>query len=541
MNNVQLTTCCEVGTKYDCENDYYPDFLKSIKNNFRLMVGSGIPLFTTYPEKKLFDAFLNNLPDEARQHYRCDACRHFVNNYGGLVTISFDGKIESVLWNGEVPEFFSKSVKAMRDIVLKSRVRGVFLSELMTLGHPVTGEWHHMSVNLPSEIVYQPRLKTANQMIAEKREDFRILSSGISEYPVKIIDQALTLLRTESLVRFEKCLGVAEWLKDLYTRCSNTKNTYNQDNILWLAVATAPSGYCHIKSSMIGTLLDDIVDGLSFESISRRFADKMDSLQYQRPQVAPTEGNVIQAEKIIEKLGNQKSFIRRFARLDELEKIWVPKEKKEQIKNTGVFSHLITKNINEQLPKMDIPGITMTWEKFLKTVIPFAEKIEYFVKHGLHNFSSILTASHEDAPPIIQWDNEEKRNPFSWYIYRGGSPYSMWGLSLGYCKVSAICFQPSMWYSESLHHGKGIMFILEGAKDTNYKNIGNCLFPEILKSELREIRSTIEAYSKDTNIEGYEESSASGIILEYDTKWDTMFRVTTNTGEVLVYKLDRWD
>lgn len=53
---------------------------------------------------------------------------------------------------------------------------------------------------------------------------------------------------------------------------------------------------------MIGTLLDDIASGMSFDSVSRRFAEKMHPLQYQRPQAAPSAGNIAQAEKIVEKL-----------------------------------------------------------------------------------------------------------------------------------------------------------------------------------------------------------------------------------------------
>ncbi|WP_459478023.1 hypothetical protein [Clostridium saccharoperbutylacetonicum] len=290
---------------------------------------------------------------------------------------------------------------------------------------------------------------------------------------------------------------------------------------------------------MIGTLLDDIVSGLSFDSVSRRFAEKMHPLQYQRPQAAPKAGNVAEAEKLVEKLGIQKSFNRRFAKLEELNKIWTSKEKQELPKNKGIFSHLITKEKKVQ-SKMEIPAITMTWRKFSETVLPFAEDIEYLVKEGKYNFSAILTAVHEDAPPIFQWDSEEKRNPFSWYVYVDGSDHSRWNLNIGYCKVTGICMQPSMWYDENSYHSKSVFFILEGAKDKRNKNSGNSLFPEMLKSELRQIRSTIEAYSKTQDIEGYDEASACGIKLEYNGKWDAVFRVTTNTGTA-TYKLDRWD
>jgi len=525
--------------KYVNDHDQYPEFEESVKKYFNSIVNLQEKLFTTNSEG-LFEAYLDNLPKEARQHYNCKTCKNFIERYGVLVTISDSGEMESAIWNdSNVPDFFKQSVKAMRNIVLKSKVNGIFVSEVRTLGQPVAGQWSHLSVTLPSEMVYTPRLINAKQAMAVKLEEFRILVNSLSEYPIEAVEQAVTLLKTEALYSSERCLGVAEWLMDLHTRRSNVKNNNNADNIVWLAVATAPIGYCHIKSSMIGTLLDDIVAGLPFESISSRFAEKMHPLRYQRPQAAPTEGNIAQAEKIVEKLGIQKSLVRRFAREDELEKLWTPKKRKETIKSGGVFSHLIAKSIKEQ-PKMEIPPVTMTWRKFSETVLPLAENIEYLVQDRNSNYSAILTASYEDAPPILQWDSEEKRNPFSWYVYTGGSNYSRWGLSIGYCKVTAICLQPSMWYGEYPHHSKSVFFILEGAKDRDYKGSGNCLFPANLKAELREIRSTIEAYSKSATIENYDNSSACGIKLEYGASWDVVFRVTTNTGTA-TYKLDRWD
>jgi len=540
MNKSELTIGNTAGDgEYINDNDQYPEFLESVNKYFNLMISKRNKLFTTNCDG-LFEAYLANLPEEARQHYICSTCRHFINRYGGLVTISDNGEMESAIWNdSDVPEFFAQSIKAMKNIVLKSKVNGVFISENETLGQPATGQWTHISVTLPSDMVHHSRLTNAGQAMAEKLEDFRILTAGLLEYATEAVDQAVTLLKTESLYRSEKCLGVAEWLKDLHMRCSNTKNSIDSNNQVWLAVATAPPGFCHIKSTMIGTLLDDIVAGLSFDSVSRRFAAKMHPLQYQRPQAAPTAGNIERAEKIVEKLGIQKSLIRRFAKLEELNKIWIPKEKKESTKSRGIFSHLTAKAKKVQ-PKMDIPTITMTWRKFSETILPFAEDIEYLVKDGKSNFSAILTAVHEDAPPIFQWDSEEKRNPFSWYVYVGGSNHSKWELSTGYCKVTGICLQPSTWYDDNPHQGKSIFFILDGAKDSRDKNSGNCLFPEMLKSELREIRSTIEAYSKNAEIEGYHDASACGIKLEYRANWDAVFCVTTNAG-IATYRLDRYE
>lgn len=58
-------------------------------------------------------------------------------------------------------------------------------------------------------------------------------------------------------------------------------------------------------------------------------------------------------------------------------------------------------------------------------------------------------------------------------------------------------------------HGEGAFFILKDCRDLNTPHL--CLFPEFLKHELREIRSTIEAYSQAGKMGGAAEASACGL------------------------------
>lgn len=517
--------------------DGYENLLDLIRNSFETTrSGAKSSLFTT-DASGLWEMFLANLPKSARQHYTCTACRHFIERHGGLVWIDKDDATHSAMWEFVEPDFFSNAVSKMRDAVLKSRITGVFVSKEETLGQPVTGEWKHMSVE--NSNAWRGLTLTANQRAAQYKEEYKMLITGLVEYPESAIDTALTLLKSDALYRSEKCLGVAEWLKALHVARNSTKNTRVKENLTWLAVATAPAGFCHVKSTMIGTLLDDIVAGLDYESISRRFADKMHPLQYQRPQVAPTSGNILQAEKIIEQLKAAGSLERRFARLDEVEALWRPVEKS----NTnpvggGVFAHLAPKKtsiVNE----LNIPPQVMTWTKFQTNVLPTAEEIEFLVNPGRANYCALLTAVHPKSTPILQWDNSENRNPFSCYVYNGGSTPEQWKLTSGFCRVTAVCLQPSMW--RGLVHsnqGKSVIFLLSNAQDT--RESGNALFPEILKSELHSIRATIEAYSRVAKIQEREQASACGIRLEDKNTWSADFRVLSN-GQKLTYRLDRWD
>lgn len=527
------------------ENDGYGDLLTGIRQEFDKSTKDGsTPLFTTNAGD-LYDLLLDGIPEEARQHYNCNACRHFVNRYGGLVKIDEKtGKQTPVMWPEKAPDFFSEAVKKIRRKVSASTVTGVFITSERQLGTPVTGSWEHMAVKVPEPMVHRKRLKNAFQEAAEKAEDYGLLASAIGKYRTETVETAVNLLRSEALYRSENVLGMAEWFLEVLQLVKEKRDARNRAtrNIIWYKAATAPVGFCHISSNVIGTLLDDIAAGYDFNTVSRKFAEKMNPLQYQRPQAAPSAGNVAQAERIVEKLGIANSLKRRYARLDEIQTIWRPMPaKKAGGVSAGVFARVATKEQQRETPNaMSGPTATITWEKFRRTVLGSARKIEFYVPWKEDCYTAILTAEDQEAPPIILWDTEENRNPFSWYVYSGGSAPSRWNLTPGYAEVTGVTLQPNLWQPGYEYRGASVIFILKGAKDRDRRSTGLALFPEVLKSELHEVRSTIEAYSKSEKLGGADEASACGVRLQKGLNWNAQFRVTTDIGTT-IYKLDRWD
>ena len=524
------------------QDDGYDALLAGIRRSFEEHAkGGDEPLFTTNAAG-LYDMILAALPADARQHYNCRTCRNFVDRFGGLVRIGDQGEIYPVMWD-YAPVFFAKAVAAVLVEVENAKVTGVFVTDERRLGTPNTGSWTHMAVDVPKKMIYTGRVKNAYQQAAEKAEDFKMLTNAIGKYRKETVETALKLLRSESLYRSEKVLGVAEWFLGVLNE-TDGKRSRLRSNIVWKKVATAPVGFCHVSSSMIGTLLDDIEAGYDFDTVSRKFSEKMNPLKYQRPQAAPSAGNVAQAEKLVAKLGIENSLKRRFARLDELQTLWTPRpEKKAAATTGGVFAGVATKQSATKRKTNDVaaPIVTMTWEKFQRTVLPMALKIEFNVTGKDDNFSAIVTAADPDAPPIIQWDSEDDRNPFNWYVYHNGSAPGNWGLRMGWVEVTGVVLQPNLWKPGFEHNGQSVFFILKDCKDHRYRGSGAALFPEVLKADLHEVRATIEAYSRTAVIEGYDESSACGIRCQANAKWwDYTFRVTTDLG-VTTYKLDRWD
>lgn len=104
--------------------------------------------------------------------------------------------------------------------------------------------------------------------------------------------------------------------------------------------------------------------------------------------------------------------------------------------------------------------------------------------------------------------------------------------------MTGISYQPNMWHGGFEHQGEGVMFILKGAKDQKHNGIA--LFPEILKSDLHIVRPTIEAFSKDAKLSGYDEASACGLLLQNGSRLECPFPCDFRCRHCHLHS-DRWD
>ncbi len=539
----------ELGPTTAPEDDRYQDLLAAVRQTFASAASENAisHVFTT-ELKNPFETYLDSFPPSQRQRYTCSACRKFLERYASLVTVDQDGRATSIFWDSDrVPDRYKSVVKALAEGATRAPISGIFLTKETAWGYPRTGEWEHLAVVPKKTLLHRDSVvNSASQVMAAKRQDFETLLRALETFPIDLVKKAHALLSGEALYRSEASLGVATWLLELHKRREGAKNDRLRENLTWLAVAKAPPGFCHVRTTMIGTLLEDLEANLPMEDVQRKFAAKMHPLTYQRAQVAPSAGNIERAEKVVAALNSAGALERRFALLKDIKPLWLPKggtlQKSSTTEKQGVFAHL--KAAAKGAPKVtDMPGTTMTWEKFQRTVVPTAKTIEFVVPSGLGPYVALVTAQNPEAPPIFQWDLEDHRNPVSLYVYVMGSPPEQWNLKAGtHHPVTAITLKPWMWHPSRTfeHHGAGVIFVLEGAKDTRHTE-GGGFFPSYLKSEYHEIRATMEAYANRAMILGKDDAEACGIVLSKGSNWNQSFRVTTEDGMRTVYNLDRWD
>lgn len=491
----------------------YPQFEEAVRETFGHRAQQ--QLFQT-SASGLYELYIGNLPSDAQVH-NCNACKRFIEKFGGLAVIDDLGQIDSAVWPlmTVVPPFYQKAAGVLFDAVNRAKITGPFYSRENVYGMPHTGVWTHLHA-MPVN-VYRDRAKEPHEKTASKLEDFKTVTRALAEFKPKMLDEAIRILEADALSRSDRFLAPAKWLRALHDRPKGKAGT----NLLWKAIANAPEGFCHPRAGVLGPLLENIAAGKPFAEIQREFAAMLHPLRYQRPHAAPSAGNIAQAEKLVEKLGIARSLERRFARLDEVRKIWEPREI-DKPQAGGVFGHLMSNA--DSIRSADLPTQTMTWAKFSASVMPNAEKMTLRAPdHG--DYVALTSAVHMDAPPILQCDRDDARYPIGQYRYHGGSPRVYWGVGVGWVEVTAIVPSPTV--------DKEIFAILAGARDS--LNNTSALFPETLKADLHAVRSTIEAHSNVTKLSGYEDANACGLPIV-----KAIVRVLSR-GAWTTYHVDRWD
>jgi len=346
--------------------------------------------------------------------------------------------------------------------------------------------------------------------------------------PQALID-TMSLLKQGQFNRGDKFIPILSWFID--TQAISRQKSRMKHNKIRLAATTAPTGFCRFKNSAVGELVSMVEEKLPLAEIKRRFNNIMDPLQYLRPTAPVKAGNVAAAESLVQKLGIERSLQRRFACLSDMQLRWEPSSSRAATAE-GVFGHLLS---SDHVQAKTGTGVKITFSKFMSTVAPTAKKMELYLPQKHLPFVSFVSAVDPDAPPILQWDSEDRRNPVSWYHYSGGSLPSQFNLNSNtWNTVIGIAEYPDQWFGRKVSDPRAA-FLLAGAKDTI--NSSSALFPEMLKPALHSCRSTIEHHSNKTKLQPAPTTPVAGISIISDAT----LQVTFNDGSVVQYMIDRWD
>jgi hypothetical protein len=465
--------------------------------------------------------YLAALPAPERVGHNCFTCRDFFRNYSDLVIINKDGTLTSAVWDPtDCPEGYESVVTALKHRAESGRVSGRFFTGAKLLGtaetnNPTKGSFEHFHITANKQM--EIGVETVGYMENEANVARELFSKSLGAYTPATLDWAIHQFKYDaSLYTRPAGLASLERFKEVQTQYKALPHARRQA-FIWLFSQTLPGGVATLVNTALGTYLIRIQDAKTDHA--RRYArdayiDQTRSENYMHATTESSEGQLDAAEKLIEKLGVAASLERRAATLSDIQEwVWQHPEPEEDAKETGGVFDRLRKQTTEK-PNSTVSGTRIDWGRFVREILPQAKSAQVEVPQNNHNYGRMITAVHPDAPPIVVWDDEECRNPVSWYIYNGGSPAAAWNLSRGsFVKLTGVVATPSNWNGKRLPNlHEGHMLVMEGAIEQAVGTLG--LFPEILKRELYPARNAIENLSRNTPlVREDKENEFAGIII----------------------------
>lgn len=511
----------------------------------------GPNLFRVVKTKHLSSGYLNTFDDgltDTRKEHDCTACREFMRQWGNLAFIDNLGNVIPAYWDAELATpGYQAAVAYLEQHVAGHRIDGVAYSETNELGSVNCGGFDHFGIILDAGTVKVPNgsLQTALALEAIKGEHFKTLRAALDEYAPVYLQQVMQLIKTEKLNNAAEFEGQVQFLLTTHERLKAARkiSKENARNLLWRIVAETNPAYCTPRSSVIGSLLDALIAGENVNSAVADFNERTRPEKYRRPVAAPTAGNVARAEKLFEQLNLAPALERRIALLAEVPTIWAPKESAAQAKSEGgVFGHLETKDQKRKRPVKELPAINagdISYAKFQRTVLPDAKKLELYITGGAQPFGCLVTAVNEKAQPLFKWDSLEKRNPVSFYVHVKGERGMNFGLDeREFVEVKGITRMPWLFNAKGDDLNEGVFFVLDEAEDASTDTLA--IFPQDLRHELHEVRSTIEAFSNAGTMQQPGPGQRAAGVQVNGRGFIYKVRVTTDLG-VAIYNIDRME
>lgn len=484
--------------------------------------GDGRLYTTTFVEAD--KVYLGGFSDPMRrQHHNCNACLSFLRRYGGLAVIHAQHGKKSIwefLDQKHLGEFEMPCGRLLH-AANGSLINGIFESSDPILGTPESGGWHHMWLANPR--VHKRGALTARQLVARHRQDHETLSRALREIPKERFRQVALLMSDSRVLRGDKFRALAE----KYSALAESKPTAMQ---LWHELATNPPGFASIKSSVLGALYDDLSKGYVIYECIIRFNAATDARAYQQPTAAPKAGNIARAEQLFEQLDLARSLHRRVMSFDEVRSrcAWTPGNAKNAAKPTGLFGHLKPGATPIAMPN---GTINISLRGFMEKVSPHASNIWWAQLNAKPNFGFLTTAVYEDAHPLFAWGHNA-----SWVRYYA-SEAAQFGVSAG-ARVLGILDLPSTWHQPT--HPHGLLFVVEGAADTEVATVGAGIAAEGLNNDLREVRRTLVAHSATGALDSCVGQAAAGIIARGDD-FKPFAVAAEMAGTSALYNIVSWD
>lgn len=388
---------------------------QQVQDNFQNMLSLSNQLFyVTIDRDTIWDKYLLGFEESEQQGHNCNACKSFLRQYAGIVTI-VDGKRVSLWDNIEADAEYKESINRLREYIHSLPITDIFLNEFPKCGtdknlDSVRGvTWEHFFIHLPSQFVNNRNIDTVR---GDKRTNKETLKRALTELTQDSVETVLDLIAQNSLYRGNEFEGILRKFLELKKKFIVLTSSEEQENFCWTTSLNVPEALCKIRNGAIGTLLIDLSEGRELDYAVTAFEKVMAPTNYKRPTALITPKMVEQAKEKLTELGLIDSLDRRHANETDLsvEDI-IYTDKSSAV--SDVFGDMAKDTLVNPKSYSKVDEVSI--DDFINKVIPTSKSIDVLVENShLPNFVSILAGQNKDAKSMFKWNNQ-----FSW-SYTGG-------------------------------------------------------------------------------------------------------------------------
>ena len=369
---------------------------------------------------ELWDVYLAAFPDGTDELYRvrsthdCSCCRHFIRNVGAVVDINSDYSGISTIWdNAQDLEYpYNIVAKQLAEYVRSKAISSVFFTSDRSYGqktsrariegveHVVT--FDHFFAKMPSSII---KSDTPTQ-IGSSNTKADVLKRTLESLKLSAGEDVLDLISSKSIYRGDEFkTNVMEFCKLV----KQYQKLNSPESRMLFAWKNHNSMVAFFKNSSIGSLVEDLSNGVDLEDAVRMYESKVAPTNYKRSKSLITPNMIKQALKTVDDLGYRESMERRFANESDLSVnsvLFVDRETKPLMKD-GLESLLMQETKNDSVKFDKDKATRLHVSDFIDNIVPQISSMEVFVETALQNNLMSLTAPvHENSKNIFKWDND---------------------------------------------------------------------------------------------------------------------------------------
>ena len=394
----------------------FKPFATKIAEHFQSMAAQEL-YRVDVPGDLIWAAYLAAFPDGTNPIFRVRTehdgsyDRNFIRQMGNVVAIK-DGEIVT-LWDINYDDLeyqYATVAKELANLVRNVCITSIFRTKENSYGYVKTFEkrdgespieWNHFNVQVPKKFVTD----SPDTACGNARTTVEMAHRAFKELMPSTIETVLDLIEQNTLYRgieYRDGLRSFKSLQDVYV----TLSPKAQDHFVWTEYK---QNGLRIRSTAIGTLLQDLSEGMDIETAVRRYEKVVAPANYKRPTAAVTPKMVEQAVATIRELDLETALDRRHAVLDDVsvnDVLWADNKAQQHMKD-GLTDLLMP---SAKTTHITARMLDTTLEEFIKNVLPEAVSIDARVSNTIeNNFMSITAPVNADAKSLFKWDNN-----FAW-------------------------------------------------------------------------------------------------------------------------------